>query len=327
MSWMRTTFCAAAFAAVATLQSLTGAAAQSIPSEIKLDWAYYSPPALVIRNFGWMDEEFAPEGTKITWVFSQGSNNSLEFLNSGSSDFASTSGISALMARANGFPIRMVYILNTNEASALMVAKDLTAQTLADLKGKKVAATTGTDPFFFLLRALDAEGLSRNDIELVHLQHPDGLQALLNGSVAAWAGLDPHMAAGEVNSGIRPVYRNPMFSSYVVLSTRDAFAENHPEALERVLKVYEKARHWMLENPEETVEIVAKASGQPADVIRQNLTRADFTMPIPDARHIDTIRETIPLLKSEGIVRPSVDLEAALDSLVDTSFAKRVVQQ
>mgnify|MGYP000987483194 CR=1 FL=1 len=62
MSWMRTTFCAAAFAAVATLQSLTGAAAQSIPSEIKLDWAYYSPPALVIRNFGWMDEEFAPEG-------------------------------------------------------------------------------------------------------------------------------------------------------------------------------------------------------------------------------------------------------------------------
>ena len=39
MSWMRTTFCAAAFAAVATLQSLTGAAAQSIPSEIKLDWA------------------------------------------------------------------------------------------------------------------------------------------------------------------------------------------------------------------------------------------------------------------------------------------------
>lgn len=139
--------------------------------------------------------------------------------------------------------------------------------------------------------------------------------------------LDPHMAAGEVNSGIRPVYRNPMFSSYVVLSTRDAFAENHPEALERVLKVYEKARHWMLENPEETVEIVAKASGQPADVIRQNLTRADFTMPIPDARHIDTIRETIPLLKSEGIVRPSVDLEAALDSLVDTSFAKRVVQQ
>jgi sulfonate transport system substrate-binding protein len=231
------------------------------------------------------------------------------------------------MARANGFPIRMVYILNTNEASALMVSKDSTAQTLADLKGKKVAATTGTDPFFFLLRALDAEGLSRNDIELVHLQHPDGLQALLNGSVAAWAGLDPHMAAGEVNSGIRPVYRNPMFSSYVVLSTRDAFAENHPEALERVLKVYEKARHWMLENPEETVEIVAKASGQPADVIRQNLTRADFTMPIPDARHIDTIRETIPLLKSEGIVRPSVDLEAALDSLVDTSFAKRVVQQ
>ena len=67
--------------------------AQSIPKEIKLDWAYYSPPSMVIRKFGWMEDEFKPDGTSIKWVFSQGSNNSLEFINSGSTDFASTSGI------------------------------------------------------------------------------------------------------------------------------------------------------------------------------------------------------------------------------------------
>lgn len=304
----------------------TAAIAQTIPKEIRLDYAYYSPPALVAKKFGWMEEEFKPDGTAIKWVFSQGSNNSLEYLNSGSTDFASTSGISAFVARVNGFPVKMVYILNTNEASALMVAKDSPLRSVAELKGKKVAATKGTDPFFFLLRALAANKMSREDVELVHLQHPEGLQALLRGSVQAWAGLDPYMAAGEVNSGIRPLYRNATFSSYVPLNTTESFIKNHPQALERVLKVYERARLWILQNPDETAKIVAAESKQAVEVIKQNLTRADFTQPIPQALHIDTIRATIPLLLDEGIVKRDRDANALLDSLVDPSFAKRVVK-
>lgn len=303
------------------------ASAQSIPKVIKLDYAYYSAPSLVIRKFGWMEEEFKSDGTTIRWVFSQGSNNSLEFINSGSSDFASTSGISALVARSNGFPIKMVYILNTNEASALMVAKDAPFKSIRDLKGKKIAATKGTDPFFFLLRALNANGMSRDDVELVHLQHPEGLQALLRGSVSAWAGLDPHMASGEVNSGIRPIYRNPAFSSYVPLNTTEAFIKNHPVALERVLKVYEKAQMWILKNMDETARIVAAESKQSFEVIQRAFSRANFTKPIPEALHIDTIRATIPILIDEGIVKKGSNPMAVLDTLVDTSITSRVVRR
>ena len=298
----------------------------TIPKEIRLDFAYYSPPALVAKKFGWMEEEFKAEKATIKWVFSQGSNNSLEYLNSGSTDFASTSGISALVARTNGFPVKMVYILNTNEASVLMVAKDSPIKTFADLKGKKIAATKGTDPYFFTLRALAANKMTRDDVELVHLQHPEGLQALLRGSVAAWAGLDPHMAAGEVNSGIRPIYRNSAFSSYVPLNTTENFIKNHPQALERVLKVYEQARIWILQNPDEAARIVSTESKQTFEVIRQNLTRANFTKPIPEAIHTDTIRATLPILVDEGIVKRDSNINAAMDSLVDTSFAKRVVK-
>lgn len=309
-----------------SLIALPAAAQGTIPKEIRLDFAYYSPPALVAKKFGWMEEEFKPDGTNIKWVFSQGSNNSLEYLNSGSSDFASTSGISALVARANGFPVKMVYILNTNEASALMVPKDSPIKSVADLKGKKVAATKGTDPFFFLLRTLNANKMSRDDVEQVHLQHPEGLQAMLRGSVAAWAGLDPHMAAGEVNNGIRPIYRNVAFSSYVPLNTTEKFIKDHPQALERVLKVYERARKWILDNPDETARIVAAESRQSYEVIKQNFTRANFTKPVPDAMHIDTIRETLPILQSEGIIKRDRDPNAVLNSLVDASFARRVVK-
>lgn len=307
----------------AGLTVLPSLAQTSIPKEIRLDYAYYSPPALVVKKFGWMEDEFKREGTTIKWVFSQGSNNSLEYINSGSTDFASTSGISALVARVNGFPVKMVYVLNTNEASALMVAKDSPIKSVADLKGKKVAATKGTDPFFFLLRSLHANKLSREDIEHVHLQHPEGMQALLRGTVVAWAGLDPHMAAGEVGSGIRPIYRNAAFSSYVPLSTTENFIKNHPQALDRVLKVYERARHWIIANPDETARIVAAESKQSYEVIRQNFTRANFTKPVPEALHIDTIRATIPILLEEGIVKRDSNVNQALDTLVDASFAKR----
>lgn len=301
--------------------------AQAEPvKEIRLDYAYYSPPSLVIKKFGWLDEEFKKDGTAIKWVFSQGSNNSLEYLNSGSSDFASTSGISALVSRSNGFPVKLVYVVNTNEASELIVGKDSPLKSVQDLKGKRVAATKGTDPFFFLLRAIHANGLKKSDIEIVHLQHPEGRVALQRKTVDAWAGLDPHMASAEVEDGARPLYRNATFSSYVVLNTTENFAKQHPDELTRVLKVYERARKWILANREETIKIVAEESKQSVPVIRQAFSRANFEQPIPGKLHVDTIQATIPILIDEEIVKKGVDLNKTLKELVDIRYAEIAVK-
>ena len=68
---------------------------------------------------------------------------------------------------------------------------------VADLKGKRVAVTRGTDPHIFLVRALHEAGLTEKDITPVLLQHADGKTALIRGDVDAWAGLDPMMAQAE----------------------------------------------------------------------------------------------------------------------------------
>ena len=127
------------------------------------------------------------------WVFSQGSNRSLEYLNAGSVDFASTAGLAAVLARANGSPVRTVYVASRPEWTALLVRKDSPIRSLAELKGRKVAATKGTDPYLFLLRSLHSVGLDKNDLRIVHLQHPDGRVALEKarstpgpGSIRTW---------------------------------------------------------------------------------------------------------------------------------------------
>jgi sulfonate transport system substrate-binding protein len=314
---------AVTFAAVAVASAPAHAAA---PKEIRLDYAYYSPLSLIIRKHQWLEDEFGKEGVQIKWVLSLGSNRALEYLNSGSSDFGSTSGISALVSRANGYPVKTVYIFNTQEASALLVPKDSPIRSIADLKGKKVAATKGTDPFFFLLRTLHASGLRKNDVEVVHLQHPDGRIALEQGRVHAWAGLDPHMAASELEAGSRVLYRNAAFSSYGFLNTTDDFIARYPEHLKRVLKVYERARRWAIANPEETARIVADESRLSVPVIRQQLTRADFSKPVPEKFHLDSLYATVPILLDEEIVKKGTDLRKFIGELVDDRFAKAVVQ-
>src|SRR5258707_12674338 len=138
------------------------AAADPALSELRIDYATYSPPSLVLKKQGWVEAAFP--GTAIKWVYSAGSSNALNFLQGNAVDFGSTAGSAALLSRANGNPIKAVYIYEQPEWTALVVAKDSTAKSITDLKGKKIAAQKGTDPYFFLLRTLNQAGLSQADI-------------------------------------------------------------------------------------------------------------------------------------------------------------------
>ena len=126
----------------------------------------------------------------------------------------------ALLARANGSPIHTVFLFSQPEWTALVVAKTSPLKHVADLRGKKIAATKGTDPYFFMLRALADAGLAQSDVEVGELQHPDGRIALERGQVDAWAGLDPHMAASELEAGSRLLYRNVAYNTYGALNAR-----------------------------------------------------------------------------------------------------------
>ena len=102
--------------------------------------------------------------------------------------------------------------------------------------------TLGTDPHIFLVRALLSAGMSEKDIQPVLLQHPDGKVALIRGDVDAWAGLDPMMAAAEVEDGARLFYRNKAANTWGILNSSEEFLKNYPDLTKRVLAVYEQAR-------------------------------------------------------------------------------------
>src|SRR5277367_3772495 len=80
------------------------------PSEIRIDWATYNPVAMVLKQNGLLEKEFAKDGIGVRWVQSLGSNKALEYLNAGSIDFGSTAGSAALLGRIKGNPVKSIYV-------------------------------------------------------------------------------------------------------------------------------------------------------------------------------------------------------------------------
>lgn len=317
----------AAVLMVAAMSPGCGRKASVKPATIRLDYAYYNPVSLVLKDKKFLEQDLASDGISVEWAQSLGSNKALELLNSKSVDFGSTAGAAALIGKANGNPIKAIYVYSRPEWTALVVRKDSRITKVEDLKGKKVAVTRGTDPHIFLLRALHEAGLTEKDIEMVVLQHPDGRIALEKGDVDAWAGLDPMMAQTEIQSGSRLFYRNVNFNSYGVLNVREEFARQYPAYVERVLAAYEKARLWALQNPEEFRKLFATDAKLDDSVITKVLERTDLTHSTIGDNQRQVIIASGDVLKQNNVISSNTDVSATVNNLIDPQYVQDVVNK
>ncbi|WP_308797592.1 aliphatic sulfonate ABC transporter substrate-binding protein [Agromyces silvae] len=287
---------------------------------LAIDFATYNPLSLIIKDQGWLEDA----GLEVTWVQSAGSNKANEALRAGAVEVGSTAGSAALLARSNGSPIQVIDIYSQPEWAALVAAPGSDITEVADLAGKQVAATKGTDPYFFLLQSLEAEGLAPEDIVVQNLQHADGWAALQNGSVDAWAGLDPIMAGAE-EAGATLFYRDVDFNSYGFLNAREDFLEDKPEVAQAVVDAYEQARAWAQENPEETAQILADVAGLDLAVATKVIDeRSNLDVdPVPGDAQVTVLEKIGPIFVELGDVATQQQVDQALDTLINDEFVTR----
>lgn len=294
--------------------------ASAAPTELRLDWATYNPLSLLLKERGYLEEALKPKGITVRWVQSLGSNKALEFLNAGAIDLGSTAGAAALVARINGNPIKAIYAFSRPEWTALVTRKDTGITKPADLKGKRVAVTRGTDPHIFLIRALQGAGLTEKDAKLVLLQHPDGRTALDRGDVDAWAGLDPMMAAAEIENGDVLFYRDAAANTWGVLDVREAFAKENPDLVRAVVAAYERVRQEALKDPAALKAALVTATKLPEAVVAKQLERTDLSQPEIGPVQAEAIRAAGLALQQAGVIAADVDVPKAVDGLIDTGF-------
>ncbi len=305
-------------------EKIAGDVAAAGKNTLNIDFATYNPLSLIIKEKGWLEATLAEQGVEVNWLQSAGSNKANEALRSGAVDVGSTAGSAALLARANGSPIKTISIYSQPEWAALVAGKDSAITSVEQLKGRSVAATKGTDPYFFLVQALESAGLSTSDVTVQNLQHADGRTALENGSVDAWSGLDPIMAGAEEN-GSKLFFRNLDFNTYGFLNATESFLKDSPELAQTVVDAYEKARVWAAANPVETAKILADVAGLDLPVATTVITeRSNLDVSgIPGEKQRAVLAKIGPTFVSLGDVETQAKVDTALDSLLDDSLAKK----
>lgn len=150
----------------------------------------------------------------------------------------------------------------------IVVPNSSDATTLADLEGKVISTSLGSTAHGNLVSALDAAGLSPEDVELLGQDPPVGVTALESDQVDALAQFVPFpqrvIFSGEgrlLHDGDTGV---PTFHGVVA---SDAYTEEHPEVLQAFLAAQKEAMEFLHEHPLEAAMMVAEATGLPPEVV------------------------------------------------------------
>jgi sulfonate transport system substrate-binding protein len=171
------------------------------------------------------------------------------------------------------------------------VAKDSLIKSLKDLKGKKIAATKGTDPSCSCCAACTRK-VCRSPTSRFSRSSMPTAAPRSNKAGGRLGGLDPLMAGSEIQAGSRILHRNVAFNTYGFLNTTEP-SPNAPEQTRRVIAAYEKARKWIIANPARRQAGVRRGEAA-AEVARLQLKRNDFSNPVPGAEHVTRSRPRRP---------------------------------
>src|SRR6476619_2262663 len=112
---------------------------------------------VLLKERGLLEQRLAPQGWTVTWTEFPGGPQLLEALNVGAIDFGTTGEAPPIFAQAAGAPLVYVgYEPAAPRGEAIIVPKDSPIQSVADLKGRKVALNKGSNVHYLLVRAIAA---------------------------------------------------------------------------------------------------------------------------------------------------------------------------
>ena len=281
------------------LQAAAVGVALAIVQVAPLSPAHAAEPAHVVRigyqkygNFillkgtGALEQKLAPLGVKVEWTEFPSGPPLLEALNAGAIDLGQTGEAPPIFAQAAnaGF----VYVAHEPPApkgEAILVPKDSTIKSVADLRGKKVAFNKGSNVHYLLVKALEKAGLKYTDVQPVFLAPSDALAAFSRGSVDAWVIWDPYEAAAEASTRARVLADGTdVVANYQFYFTSKGFLSHDAKAVDVVLEALNEADDWTKNNIEAVAEQLSSSVGLPASVLAVSLKRESYgILPISDA--------------------------------------------
>ena len=222
-----------------------------------------------------LEKQFAGNGISILWSEFPAGPQLLHALSHGEIDFGTTGEVPPLFAQANDNKVQYVaWEPPAPQGVALMVANKSPVNTLADLRGKRIAVNKGSNVHYLLLQILDEAGLTQNDIRIVYSPPRYPLTPSDHHAIDAWMMWDPMLSAAEQSGQLRIIANGlGRVKNYQFYLAHRDFTTHHSDVLKQLVGTLEKAGQYINDHRDEAAELLSAELGLPSDSLNHALAR------------------------------------------------------
>lgn len=229
----------------------------------------------------------------------------------GGYDFIGTGSTPPVTAQGKGHDIVYAGISGSrHENGRLVVRSDSPVESVADLKGRRIALGHGSWQTTLLLFALDEAGLGWRDVEPVDAG-VNAADLLVSGEVDAWVGSYP--ALSRVESQTRTLVETEgLFSHRSLWFTRRDFAQERPEELAAIVAALQESDAWIQENPRQAAELFAADDGGSVDDWENALRRRPFGLHPVSPEFVAEQQRAADLFHTNGLIDRKITVADAV---------------
>ncbi|MBD3880493.1 ABC transporter substrate-binding protein [Phormidium tenue FACHB-886] len=195
---------------------------------------------------------------------------SISTLTAGQID-ANSQTLGDTVSSISGGADQVIVLVNDNSTGndKVIVAEGINS--VADLRGKKVAAEEGTVDHFLLLQGLKKAGMSPQDIQFVPLETGKAAAAFVAGQVDGVAVFAPFTTQALKRSGSKELFSSKEFpgaiSDHLVFSRK--FIEQSPDKVQAMVDSWFDTLNYIEANRDQSFSIMAKRAGVSVEEYKQ----------------------------------------------------------
>ena len=226
---------------------------------------------------------FAPDGVSVEWIEFQFGPPMLEAMRVGSIDIGAVGDTPPVFAQAAHSDL-LYLAANKGAPQSILLPAGSSIQTLAELKGKKLALGRGSSAHNFVLMVLEKAGLRYDEIIPVCLGPADAGAAFERGAIDAWSIWEPYTSLFVSRPGVRTLTTNTEIGEqYGYIMGNGPFVRANPNLTARVIQAFTRAAESARGHRQEVAALLAGATGIPQDVWTSALAQDAFqVLPMND---------------------------------------------
>jgi sulfonate transport system substrate-binding protein len=223
------------------------------------------------QKYGWESLAKA-RGTgslRVDWVEFPSGPALTEALNAGDIDVGEVGEAPPVFAAAGKVDFKIVGASSpAPQGESVLVRKDSPLHNVADLRGKKIGLNKGSNVHYFLIKLLEANGLTLNDVSVQYLNPADGRAAFDSGAIDAWAIWDPYSAIAEVETGARILHDGTgLVDNHQYFIASDKAVSGKADQVRQFLGQLRTTADWGIAHPKERAALLAPVLGVPVPAL------------------------------------------------------------